>query len=49
VLQDLGVTLGQGYYLARPAPLPLPATPIGALRPGSIHDSASGPARDEDG
>lgn len=24
VLQDLGVTLGQGYYLARPAPLPLP-------------------------
>jgi EAL domain-containing protein (putative c-di-GMP-specific phosphodiesterase class I) len=34
VLQDLGVTLGQGYYLARPAPLPLPATPIGALKAG---------------
>jgi EAL domain-containing protein (putative c-di-GMP-specific phosphodiesterase class I) len=34
VLQDLGVTLGQGYYLARPAPLPLEAAPIAALRAG---------------
>jgi EAL domain-containing protein (putative c-di-GMP-specific phosphodiesterase class I) len=31
VLRDLGVTRGQGYLLARPAPLPLPlSAPVGA-------------------
>jgi EAL domain-containing protein (putative c-di-GMP-specific phosphodiesterase class I) len=34
-LRTLGVTCGQGYYLARPGPLPLPAPPASPLTAGA--------------
>ena len=42
-LQKLGIGLGQGYFLARPGPLPLPTLPIGfwSVPPGSIPPASS--------
>lgn len=44
-LQQLGVRCGQGYYLGRPGPLPLPAPPDGIWFDDSLASGAPGMAQ----